>query len=220
MNNTLLSNSLTVMADQIKDAIIASATAEKTAIEKALEAGHLLCEAKAVCQHGNWLPFLHRAGMPERKAQRYMKLAKSGLKSDTVSDLGGIKASMRWLEGFRLPGPNEFLLMSMNGFASTSEQWAAVWPDHIGHKFAIFNSNSVDELTRPIIKPESVLPILIAALNSRHREMSFRLVEENIQFPSFGEWLRDLFGAERAIEFAAKIAAAGLEETSGLEAAQ
>src|SRR5258708_1862419 len=121
MNNaTLLSNSLTVLADQIKDAITASATAEKTAIEKALEAGHLLHEAKCACHYGEWLPFLQRAGMPERKAQRYMKLAKSGLKSDTVSDLGGIKASLKWVEGLRLPGPNELLLVSLNGFTSPS----------------------------------------------------------------------------------------------------
>src|SRR5260370_1108060 len=69
MNNaTLLSNSLTVLADQIKDAITASATAEKTAIEKALEAGHLLHEAKCACHYGEWLPFTVMAG-----ALRFMK---------------------------------------------------------------------------------------------------------------------------------------------------
>lgn len=209
-DGVLPSNSLTVLADRIKDVIGASVAAEKTAIEKALEAGHLLDEARVACNHGDWLPFLHRAGMPERKAQRYMRLAKSGLKSDTVSDLGGIKAALKWAEGLRLPGPNELLLVSLNGFTSVSERWAAVWHDGVGHKFASFNPESgwFDELTRPLISPAYVLPAVFASLDNRHSEMSFRIVEEDFEFPSFEEWLRDLVGAEKATEFEAEKAEA------------
>jgi hypothetical protein len=160
------SNSLTVLADRIRDAIGASFAAEKTAIEKAIEAGHLLHEAKDVCQHGEWLPFLHRAGMPERKAQRYMKLARSGLKPDTVSDLG----------------------------------------------LAIFSPayNYVDELKRPIVLAEYVLPAAFALLDNRHREMSFKIVEDDFEFPSFEKWLRAVLGDDKA-EFESKVAAAETE---------
>jgi hypothetical protein len=211
MSNTiLLSNSLTALADQVKEAIGVSVAAEKTAIEKALDAGHLLDEAKTACRHGEWLPFLQRSGVPERKAQRLMRLAKSGLKSDTVSDLGGIKAALRWAEGLWLPGANELLLVSLNGFTSGSERWAAVWHDGIGHRFASFNPDAgwFDELTQPITLPDYVLPAVFAALDNRHSEMSFRIVEDDFEFPSFEDWLRELVGDEKATEFKTAIGVA------------
>src|SRR5258706_12910135 len=100
---TELSNSLADLAERVNIALQASHSAETLAIDKAMEAGSLLVEAKASCRHGDWLPFLKRANVPERKAQRYMKLAKAGLKSGPVSDLGGIKAALRWCDQLRLP---------------------------------------------------------------------------------------------------------------------
>jgi hypothetical protein len=207
-----LSNSLADLAERVNIALQDSSTAEKQAIDKAIEAGNLLVEAKASCRHGDWLPFLKRAGVQERKAQRYMRLAKSGLKSDTVSDLGGIKAALRWAEGLRLPGANELLLVSLNGFTSGSERWAAVWHDGVGHQFASFNPDAgwFDELTRPIISPDYVLPAVFAALDNRHSEMSFRIVEDDFEFPSFEDWLRELVGDEKATEFKTAVAEADL----------
>jgi hypothetical protein len=211
MNSTvLLSNSLTVLADRIKDAISASDTAEKTAIEKALEAGHLLYEAKAVCQHGDWLPFLHRAGMPERKAQRYMKLAEAGLKPDTVSDLGGIKAALRWCDQLRLPKADEYLLISLENFAPIiTKPFAGIWKDHQGYRFCVFNIEAgwFDKITKPIIKTEFVLPAIYSALGHRFGEMSFCLVDRT---PTH-EWLRELFDEEKATELEVRIAAAEAE---------
>ena len=61
--------------------------AEKAA-GHALEAGRLLCEAKAAIGHGNWADWLRDyAKLGERTAQRYMRLHKSGLKATHVSDL-------------------------------------------------------------------------------------------------------------------------------------
>lgn len=92
-----LSNSQVAAAEDIAAIIAESDAAALTSIEKALDAGNRLNEAKASCPHGTWLPFLDRAGLPERKAQRFMKLASAGLKSDTVSDLGGIKAALAFV---------------------------------------------------------------------------------------------------------------------------
>lgn len=89
-----LTNFQSVLADQIKGLVEASDEAASTSIDLALAAGHKLIEAKADCGHGHWLPFLARAGVPERKAQRLMALARTGLKSDSVTDLGGIGAAL------------------------------------------------------------------------------------------------------------------------------
>ena len=110
-----------------------------------------------------------------------MKLAASGLKSDTVSDLGGIKATLRWLEGLRLPDVGECLIVSLDNFApDIREPLAIVWPEGEGQKFAVFNpmpNNSwIDLLTKPIVKTEHVFPAVFAALSHRFREMSFRVV--------------------------------------------
>ena len=78
-----------------------------------LEAGRALAALKAECRHGEWLPALAAAGLPERGAQRLMRYAREvkarGLaaapppvtallteartpKSDTVSDLDAVDA--------------------------------------------------------------------------------------------------------------------------------
>tara|TARA_A100001391_G_scaffold12331_3_gene7263 strand:+ start:7497 stop:8003 length:507 start_codon:yes stop_codon:yes gene_type:complete len=92
-----LTNALADAAESIRALVTASDAAAIESIEKAIEAGHALASAKAEAPHGTWLPFLERAGVQERKAQRLMKLAASGLKSDTVSDLGGMKAALTFI---------------------------------------------------------------------------------------------------------------------------
>jgi N6-adenosine-specific RNA methylase IME4 len=69
-------------------------SAAQITIDRIVECGALLIEAKRVHAHGEWLPFLQRAGMPARKAQRYMVLAD---KYDTVSYLGGQRAALEHL---------------------------------------------------------------------------------------------------------------------------
>lgn len=95
--SALSSNALSDKAETIRGLMAASQAAHLDSIEKALAAGHELVAAKVECRHGEWLPFLERAGVHERKAQRLMTLARSGLKADTVSDLGGIKATLDFL---------------------------------------------------------------------------------------------------------------------------
>ena len=98
--NARLSNSLTAIADDARAAKEAYDQAERDAVTHAQNAGRLLCEAKDQCPHGQWLPFLSRAGFSERKAQRLMKLHRGRLQSDTVSVLGGVSAALTFL-GYR-----------------------------------------------------------------------------------------------------------------------
>lgn len=92
-----MSNRLPILAAEIRQAHLDTLAAEKTAAERAIAAGEALSEAKALAKHGEWLPFLKAAGVPERTAQRYMRLAASRLKSDTVTVLGGIGAALRFI---------------------------------------------------------------------------------------------------------------------------
>lgn len=109
---TVLSNRLTDLAERVKEATIASALAGRTSIEKAIEAGRFLIDAKAAVRHGEWLPFLQRAGIAERTARNFMALAASGLNPAPVADLGGIKAALAFLSKWRLPSFDEALMIT------------------------------------------------------------------------------------------------------------
>lgn len=89
-----MSNRLPIIVDEIKRAHDDARTAARFSAERAMEAGRLLIEAKASVGHGEWLPWLRvNVQMSERTARGYMTLAKSGLKSATVADLG-LRASL------------------------------------------------------------------------------------------------------------------------------
>lgn len=127
----LKSNSLSMTADAVRMLINESEALALESIDRAIEAGRLLVQAKGECGHGQWLPFLARAGVPERKAQRLMQLARSGLKSDTVSDLGGIKATLEFLAQRKLPKEGHALSVTCHsdeGNPFRSSLAAFVWP--------------------------------------------------------------------------------------------
>ena len=63
--------------------------ADAERIAAALDAGALLNDAKAAAGHGQWLPYLDHLGVRERTVQRWMRLAKAGVKSATVADFFG-----------------------------------------------------------------------------------------------------------------------------------
>jgi hypothetical protein len=83
------SNSLTDLAARIKAEHEACISALQRGLEHAVAAGELLLEAKALIPHGQWLPWLREhAYIPERTAQRYMKIAPwAADKSDKMADL-------------------------------------------------------------------------------------------------------------------------------------
>jgi len=94
---TLSNNALADRAETVRELIAASDAAHMESINKALEAGQHLLAAKEECKHGEWLPFLERAGIHERQARRLMQIVRAKLTSDTVSDLGGIKGALEFL---------------------------------------------------------------------------------------------------------------------------
>lgn len=112
----MLSNSLTDMADRVATANAEFVAASRTAFDRALLVGGLLLDAKADCQHGDWLPFLRRAEVAERHAQRLMAIARAGIKSDMVTDLGGVSAALRFLSSARLPDASELLIIYHDNF--------------------------------------------------------------------------------------------------------
>jgi hypothetical protein len=82
-------NRLPALAAEIRKAHADVQEAAKTAAERAIEAGHALIEAKELVRHGEWLPWLREnCALAERTAQLYMRIAKLGLDSATVADLG------------------------------------------------------------------------------------------------------------------------------------
>lgn len=110
MTKVVLSNALADLAERVKKSVALQERSEATAIGEALAAGAMLIEAREQSTHGSWLPFLTRAGVRERHAQKLMQLARSGLKPATVAHLGGVKATLTWLRGLTLPKPGQALI--------------------------------------------------------------------------------------------------------------
>src|SRR5215831_1048294 len=71
------SNSLADLAARIRAEHEKVVLALKRGVERAIAAGDLLIEAKALLKHGQWLPWLRDdVGIPARTATRYMELAR------------------------------------------------------------------------------------------------------------------------------------------------
>ena len=70
-----------------------------------LDCGSMLVEAKAECRHGEWLPFLRQAGIPERSAQRRMQVFASGMGAEDIVKEGGLKGAAASLAKPRNPPP-------------------------------------------------------------------------------------------------------------------
>lgn len=89
-----LNNRLPILAAEIQRAHEGVLDAAKTTAERAIDAGKALLEAKKLVGHGRWQRWLcEHCRLPERTAQFYMKIAKSGLEPAIVADLGLAAAS-------------------------------------------------------------------------------------------------------------------------------
>lgn len=130
---TELSNSLADLAERVKEANEASLVAQRTTIESAFTAGQLLVDAKAECQHGEWLPFLKRAGVGERTARNYMTLVRSGLEIGTVADLGGIRTVLIFLSKWRMPTFDEALIITSAARQREFDDGAEWTPGAVGY---------------------------------------------------------------------------------------
>jgi hypothetical protein len=153
-----LSNTLADLAERVKEANRASAAAQRQSIEKAFEAGFLLCVAKEQCEHGDWLSFLGRAVIHERQARRLMQVASSGLQIGHVSEIGGIRANLEYIAKLQLPEPGNIIFIGIeSGPISTEHPGPCAWiepaQDHPGY-FHIEAINSLGECRRTT-KPAS-----------------------------------------------------------------
>jgi hypothetical protein len=100
MTENLRSNRLPALAAEIRRAHADVQEAAKTAAQRAIDAGHALIEAKDLLPHGGWLPWLREhCALAERTAQLYMKIARSGIESATVADLG-LQAASQAIVGY------------------------------------------------------------------------------------------------------------------------
>ncbi len=121
-----MSNRLPILSNEVVSLHQQLLEHQSSAAENALLLGEALTEAKALCRHGQWSGWLNAAFIPERSAQRYMLLHRSGLKPATLADLGTTLAERYATIGLRLwPGEGQ---ATIDSFA-----------DHDGpHGFAIW----------------------------------------------------------------------------------
>jgi len=83
------SNRLPILATEIQAAHADVERGARAVAERAIAAGHGLIEAKKLVGHGGWSAWLtQHTGFSERHARRYMAIARSGLKSATVAEMG------------------------------------------------------------------------------------------------------------------------------------
>ncbi|NOV21653.1 DUF3102 domain-containing protein [Ensifer adhaerens] len=184
----LSSNSLSVSAEAIRGLLAESEALALESIDKAIEAGRLLTIARDECAHGQWLPFLKRAGVAERQAQRMMQLARSGLKSDTVSDLGGIKSTLKFLSERRLPKQGEALSVTCHSAEANpfrSELAAFVWPtdEHPGHYFVAGSRSSGADGTSVLYTKRAISGEDILCGDGRFMNPVWALVERSMVVP-------------------------------------
>ena len=66
-------------------------------IGAALDTGAALIDLRDTLGHGEFLPAVKRLGIGETTARNWMRLARAGLKTATVADLGGIRAALEHL---------------------------------------------------------------------------------------------------------------------------
>ena len=64
------------LAREVRAEIEQAERAFESAVEHAVRAGEKLIEAKALLKHGEWLPWLAEVGIPARRAQEYIRVAK------------------------------------------------------------------------------------------------------------------------------------------------
>jgi hypothetical protein len=186
----------------VKQAVEVANAAELAAIDRVLDAGAMLVEAKGACKHGDWLPFLERAGVKERRARQYMQLARSGLKSATVADLGGVRASLEWLA--TLPPPpqsNHHLVVTLGAKASSHKHPFVVVTPGDGETLMLYRFNLAApepwwETPKRPIRQEALWLAVMHLLDGRATEMRFSYVEEAPL--SIGAYIGEMMAGNRA----------------------
>jgi len=89
-------NRQTLLADRAANALRSYRRASREAHEAFLEAGTALAEARDGAMRGQWAMILDRVGVEERTARRMIRLARSGVKADTVTAYGGVRGTLEF----------------------------------------------------------------------------------------------------------------------------
>jgi Protein of unknown function (DUF3102) len=100
--STTVTTELDLLASRIKSAHKSITEHTRNVIDRAIEAGDALNQAKAKFDHGQWLAWLkNNCDLSERNAQIYMQLAnnKSKLKSAEAADLSTLANVLRFIQG-------------------------------------------------------------------------------------------------------------------------
>ena len=93
MSDTTVSNSIATLAALA----VKAKSFYSNSLENWMACAATLQEARAVCSHGRWRPFLEDAGVPRSTAHRMIQIAESGLQTSQVGQLGGIAATLYFL---------------------------------------------------------------------------------------------------------------------------
>ncbi len=160
-----------VHADALRHATIAA--------ERAVTAGGLLAEAKALCAHGAWGPFLAETGIPERSAQRYLALHRLAFTPAIVADLGGVAAAAAWGSDARLPRVGAALAGRVGGWASPdATPLALVWAEGDGHHVGVLDLGEASPhavtTRRPLLEERGVWATLWHMLDHRLPGLAFQ----------------------------------------------
>jgi hypothetical protein len=123
------------------------------AAEKALQAGALLIEARALCRHGEWADWLKSTGIPQRSASRYITLRKAGLKSATVAEMGFAEAERLATAGLKMIPAAGHAIESIgwqHGKAVTLAYWWSTEPELFNYFSVSLLDNSMADTRRPV----------------------------------------------------------------------
>lgn len=189
------SNRLPVLADEIRQAHLDVERAATTAAEKALDAGRALIEAKALCGHGRWLPWLHTAGIPERSAQRYMLLCRGGFKSAVVADLGLAKAEHYAKTGLNMMPATDRAVQAIGYDKDGPEQSLTYWW-RAADGLAGYWHCTVFGAQEFYVEPKApVPPWLLAAIHEDQRQRFESYTETDIPAQEVRDFLTDFKAA-------------------------
>jgi hypothetical protein len=125
-----MSNRLPILAVEIRRSHEASRTATKS-LQRAIEAGERLNEAKALVNHGEWLPWLkEHCDISERTARVYMRIARNkdvvDVKNGSVADLT-IRAAVAEITEPKVPGQLVLGWRIKIGVREIAAGWDEVW---------------------------------------------------------------------------------------------
>jgi len=171
---TILSNSLADLAEEVRLLIADADVHFRISFDQTLKAGEKLVEARDHrCKHGEWLPFLERAGINKRSAQQYMQLARApGVNAQLVALLGGMRGTLEVLA--KLPKRDEIVLVA----GEDEQQQGAMWESeqHPGY-FHVWALNYTESFLLQTRKPWAGA----AAMWGLRREMGGEFASYEVQ---------------------------------------